>query len=322
VTLPYAAFAFVLAAPGASGVPATTRVWVHAYRVDVADVAQMRGAHAHATALLQQQQQEESPAAAMASDGPAGIEAVICNAGIVAGKDLDALTPRDVSRSFAVNTFPAYALLHLCLPAMRRSRTGSVVLVSSIMGRLGGAQLADYCGSKAALFSLAECTRLELARDGIGGNEVSVSLIAPYHVRTQMFETAFRDKNWLRNTLFPPLEESAVANVLVEAALDARRHQIVMLPWLVAVVIHVCAYLLPMWLHDWTVGYMGGWHGMQSYRPPPAAATTTGAAATTASDTKTLPVENIGTGTDDESNRVRPRGRLRSQSQSRRRPKQ
>ena len=67
------------------------------------------------------------------------------------------------------------------IPAMIADGTGHIALVASVAGYRGLPKAAAYAPSKAAVISLAEVLRLELARHGI-----VVSLVNPGFVETPM----------------------------------------------------------------------------------------------------------------------------------------
>jgi all-trans-retinol dehydrogenase (NAD+) len=195
------------------------------------------------------------------------VDVLVSNAGVVCGKDVDALTPADLQRTFGVNTLASFYLLRSLLPAMKAQRRGSVVLVGSIMGLLGSARLTDYCASKWALLGLAESLRLELARDGLGA-AIPVSAVCPYAVATGMFEGIFRDpRDWnpLRSLLFPQLRAADVAAVVMRCVASRRSH-VVTLPWHALPILYFGKLLLPLTWMDALFGWFGGWHGMSTFR--------------------------------------------------------
>lgn len=137
----------------------------HAIEVDVRDAAAVAAACDRASAAA----------------GADGIDAVICNAGVVIAKDAEAHTDDDLHTAYGVNVLSAHYLLRALLPGMRARRRGAVVMVSSVMGLTGGARLTTYSGTKWALLGLAEALRMELARDGLG-SAIPVVAVCPYLV--------------------------------------------------------------------------------------------------------------------------------------------
>lgn len=109
------------------------------------------------------------------------IDLAILNAGIwdpMGAGDFDAAR---AARSMAVNYGGIANALEPLLPAMITRRRGHVALVASVAGYRGLPDAAAYAPSKAAVISLAEVLRPDLARHG-----VTVSLVNPGFVETPM----------------------------------------------------------------------------------------------------------------------------------------
>ncbi|MFC8157324.1 SDR family NAD(P)-dependent oxidoreductase, partial [Streptomyces cinereoruber] len=102
---------------------------------------------------------------------------------------LDQVPPDDVRRLWEVNVLGVFHGVRAALPAMRRRGRGVVVNVSSL---LGGAVEAPYQGpyvaSKAALITLDEVLRQELALSGDHG--IAVCTLLPTGVDTPFFQHA------------------------------------------------------------------------------------------------------------------------------------
>jgi NAD(P)-dependent dehydrogenase (short-subunit alcohol dehydrogenase family) len=79
------------------------------------------------------------------------------------------------------NYFGVVRGIQAVLPAMRQRRTGCIVNVSSIAGRLATAPLAAYAASKFALEALSECLAQEVRPFGI-----RVCVVEPGIIDTSM----------------------------------------------------------------------------------------------------------------------------------------
>ena len=207
------------------------------------------------------------------------VHTVVSCAGGLCGRDVETLSAQEVDRTLALNVGAAFSLLRGLLPAHRSAAAGvgaggappphtvgAWVFISSMMGRLGGAQLADYSASKWALHGLAASLRVELGRDGLTG-VLPVHLVCPWVVSTGLFEGAFGDAratNPLRAVLYPPLTADTVAEG-VEHALRSRYSSVVTLPWLGGVAVGVATSVLPTPVLDWVCGWAGGWWGMAAW---------------------------------------------------------
>jgi len=110
------------------------------------------------------------------------VDAVVCNAGIAVGGFAEEVPLQRWREQFETNVFGAVAVAGAAIPAMRRQRSGRIVLVGSISGKIGFPGLAPYSASKHALEGLGESWRLELAPFGI-----RVSLVEPGAYRTPIW---------------------------------------------------------------------------------------------------------------------------------------
>jgi 3-oxoacyl-[acyl-carrier protein] reductase len=121
---------------------------------------------------------------AEAVDRHGRLDVLAANAGIYPQAPLETMTEAEWDLVMDVNVKGALLSLQACVPAMRASGFGRVVLTSSITGPLVGAPtLAHYAASKAALLGLMRSAALQLARDGI-----TVNAVLPGNVRTPGIE--------------------------------------------------------------------------------------------------------------------------------------
>lgn len=117
------------------------------------------------------------------------IDVLINNAGAGLAALSECSTIEQVRRVFETNYFGAVRMCRAVLPHMRKQRSGFVVYMSSIGGRVALPNSAHYGASKAALQSFAEIQRHELASFGI-----DVSIIEPGVFATSIFDNiAFAD---------------------------------------------------------------------------------------------------------------------------------
>jgi NAD(P)-dependent dehydrogenase (short-subunit alcohol dehydrogenase family) len=114
-------------------------------------------------------------AAAAAILGEAGaVDVLINNAGTAFFGILEAYSPAVVEQQFATNVIGPLRVNRAFLPAMRERRSGLVVYVSSVVGRLALPYSGVYTSSKWALEALAEISSYELAPFG-----VDVAIVEP-----------------------------------------------------------------------------------------------------------------------------------------------
>jgi short-subunit dehydrogenase len=91
----------------------------------------------------------------------------------------------DARALFELNFFAPFAMIGLVTPGMRERRSGTIVNVSSIAGKMTLPWLTLYSASKYALGSLTDGLRMELSQDGI-----RTITVCPGYVRTRFQEHA------------------------------------------------------------------------------------------------------------------------------------
>jgi short-subunit dehydrogenase len=114
------------------------------------------------------------------------IDLAVLNAGIWQPQSALAYSASAAAQSMSVNYLGVANALEALIPKMLGAEKGQLALVASVAGYRGLPKASAYAPSKAAVISLAEVLRLELARSG-----VTVSLVNPGFVSTPM--TAVND---------------------------------------------------------------------------------------------------------------------------------
>lgn len=106
------------------------------------------------------------------------IDILINNAGYGAmGAMLD-IAPDKLQQQFATNTFAPIALSQTVAPQMIARGSGKIVNIGSISGILTTPFSGAYCASKAALHSLSDALRIELAPFGLDVISIQPGAIA------------------------------------------------------------------------------------------------------------------------------------------------
>lgn len=113
------------------------------------------------------------------------LEVLVNNAGIGVYGSVEEVPMEEARRQFEVNLFGIARLTQLALPAMRAARSGTIVNVSSIGGRVYTPMGAWYHASKHALEGWSDCLRLEVAPFGI-----HVVVVEPGAIETEFAEIA------------------------------------------------------------------------------------------------------------------------------------
>jgi NAD(P)-dependent dehydrogenase (short-subunit alcohol dehydrogenase family) len=113
------------------------------------------------------------------------VDVLVNNAGLSLVGLAECSSIEQVRRAFEVNYFGAVRLCRAVLPGMRGRRSGLVVHISSMGGRVAMPSTAHYCATKAAIEMLGEVQRYELASFG-----VDVALVEPGLFATGIFDNA------------------------------------------------------------------------------------------------------------------------------------
>jgi short-subunit dehydrogenase len=123
----------------------------------------------------------ESAAALVAekTDGQ-GLHALVNNAGYGLSGPVEEIDLDDLRRQFETNVFGLVALTQAFLPAMRRRGSGTIVNVSSIVGRISVPLQGAYNATKFALEALSDALRREVRQFGI-----RVAIIEPGAIVTE-----------------------------------------------------------------------------------------------------------------------------------------
>ncbi len=109
-----------------------------------------------------------------ALEGLGGLDGLVLNVGIGAGRRLEGTTAEQWDLVFAVNVRSHFLVAKAALPHMDG---GSIVFISSVAGLKPGSSIPSYDSSKAALFGLCRHVAMEGARRGVRANVVAPGLI-------------------------------------------------------------------------------------------------------------------------------------------------
>jgi NAD(P)-dependent dehydrogenase (short-subunit alcohol dehydrogenase family) len=116
--------------------------------------------------------------------GDAGLAGLVNMAGIIIEGPLEGLPVQALRRQFEVNVVGPIALTQALVPLIARAR-GAIINIGAVSARLTPPFYGPIAASKAALASLTDAMRLELAPLGI-----KVFLIEPSAMKTGIFATS------------------------------------------------------------------------------------------------------------------------------------
>jgi short-subunit dehydrogenase len=149
-------------------------------------------------------------------DDLGGVDILVNNAAVPKRRAVEALDPAEVEAVMRVNFFAPMRLTLALLPRMLERRSGVIVNVSSVGGRLGIVHETAYCASKFALCGWSESMAVDLH-----GTGVSVKLIQPGPVDTEIWDQPGCE---VRLYLGPKVPADEVADGIV-AALGTNRFE-------------------------------------------------------------------------------------------------
>jgi NAD(P)-dependent dehydrogenase (short-subunit alcohol dehydrogenase family) len=152
------------------------------------------------------------------------VSLLVNNAGVNKPADAESAQPAAYAEMFATNCLGPIMAAREVLPSMRQKNSGTIVNVSSILGRWGSSNSAPYSVSKYALAGFSDVLRQHLRGTGI-----HVMAVYPGYIRTAMTEPHVKPGSWKSKTGATP--ESVARAVL--RGIDARRDE-VSFPWYVS----------------------------------------------------------------------------------------
>jgi NAD(P)-dependent dehydrogenase (short-subunit alcohol dehydrogenase family) len=159
-----------------------------------------------------------------------GLHIIVANAGIgIMGPAIE-MSLAHWRRQMAVNVDGVFLTVKYGIPLMRQSGGGSVVMMSSVAGLRGSANLACYSATKGAVRLFAKSLALECAQ---AGDKIRVNSVHPGIIDTPIWgklpvgANAPLDPQSIAATLVPLGEAGTaedIANGVLYLASDASRH--------------------------------------------------------------------------------------------------
>lgn len=131
------------------------------------------------------------------------IDVLVISAGINRQGTVMSTSPADWDQLFAVNVRGAFLCCRSVLPVMQAQKSGSIVMIASNYGLVGGRNYAAYTATKGAVIALGKAMALDHAAEGI-----RVNCLCPGTVETPM--------------VTEPMKALTAGEL---AAVDARRRQ-------------------------------------------------------------------------------------------------
>ncbi|MDH5462710.1 MAG: SDR family oxidoreductase [Nitrosopumilus sp.] len=112
------------------------------------------------------------------------IDVLVNNAGYGQFGCTEDVSVEEFRKQFETNFFSIVRIIQEVAPIMRNQKSGIIVNISSVVGRLGLPGSSAYISTKFALEGLGECLRYELGQFGI-----KTTLIEPGVIKTNFFNS-------------------------------------------------------------------------------------------------------------------------------------
>jgi NAD(P)-dependent dehydrogenase (short-subunit alcohol dehydrogenase family) len=121
------------------------------------------------------------------------VDVLVNNAGYVLAGALEDVSAEEIRKQFDTNLLGAIQVTQQVLPVMRAQRSGVIVNMGSLMGRLGLPGASAYVATKFAMEGICESLAYEVAPFGI-----SVVLVEPGPVKTRANDNTIVGRGALR----------------------------------------------------------------------------------------------------------------------------
>jgi NAD(P)-dependent dehydrogenase (short-subunit alcohol dehydrogenase family) len=158
---------------------------VYATARDTDDITALEDAGCETAALDVTDEESISDVVSRVMDGQGRIDCLVNSAGYGQFGPVEDVTTDLVEAQFDVNVYGPHRLTRAVLPHMREREDGTIVNVSSVVGRITVPGMGTYAGSKHALEAMSGALRTEVEPHG-----VDIVLVEPGPVETSFAERA------------------------------------------------------------------------------------------------------------------------------------
>ncbi len=168
-----------------------------------------------------------------------GVDVLVNNAGVIQMGPFEVMTHEDFENALDTHFWGPLNVMMAVLPRMRAKKSGRIVNISSIGGKVSVPHLVPYCASKFALTGLSRGMRTELLKDGVAVTTVCPGLMRTGSPRNAGFKGKHREEYaWFSiSDASPLLSVSAehAAREIVSAARNGRAELVISVPAKLAV---------------------------------------------------------------------------------------
>jgi short-subunit dehydrogenase len=140
------------------------------------------------------------------------IDVLVNNAGFGFSGTIEETSERDMRELMDVNYMGAFLATKAVLPHMRARRSGHIVNVSSVVGKMSFPFHGAYSATKFALIAMTESLRGELA-----GSGVTATVVLPASTRTEFFDVQRTNDGHVSAPTGPQQDADQVARAIVRS---------------------------------------------------------------------------------------------------------
>ena len=177
-----------------------------------------------------------------------GIDILVNNAGIGLTAPIADASREDVDKLFGLNIIAAAAAIRAVIPIMRAQRSGMVINISSMAGRVVIPRIGYYSASKFALTAIGDALRMEESHHGI-----KVMNVFPGTTQSSFGDNRLGTRGRQAHQVLPPVSAEKVARRVAQAV--ERDQRSVYVSWFPD-----RAGLAANWLAGWAVSrVLGRW---------------------------------------------------------------
>ena len=149
------------------------------------------------------------------------IDTLVNNAGWGMWGTVEDVSIDEFKQQFETNFFSIIRMIQKVAPIMRKQKSGNIVNVSSVAGRIGFPVSPAYISSKFALEGLSECLRFELGPFGI-----NVIIIEPGVIKTNFFDSMKMAKKSNSDSVYNEITSKVVSGVKMMAEMGTESKEV------------------------------------------------------------------------------------------------
>ena len=146
-------------------------------------------------------------------DETSRLDVLVNNAGYGLFGSIENITIKDMKEQFETNFFGAVEIIQQITPVMRTQKSGKIINISSVAGKIGFPCSLAYVSSKFALEGLSECLRFELGVYGI-----HTILIEPGVIKTKFMDNIKMSK-YEKDSPYAEITDKVITGIKMMAEL-------------------------------------------------------------------------------------------------------